>query len=116
MILDLFFNNRSPGSEVRKAPEIVPIHLQPESVEVGEARERNNTAYAGQVWNAAENCTEAPPPRVPQIFLLIWSRAVSSLAVHAEEHNQDGKKWLDTVPHSNPASRNIVIIVDVLQC
>ena len=108
MFPDLLLNTDNLVPEVRFAPLDVTSHLQIELVEVGEARERNNTADITQGWNPAENRNEAPPYVVPQIVRLIWSRAVSSLAVHAEEHNDDGKKWLDTVPDSNPSSHSIV--------
>ena len=74
MFSNLLFNVQHFGPKVRIASLNVMSHIQIESVEVGEARERNNTADVTQVWNAAENRTEAPPtPWVPQIFRLIWS-------------------------------------------
>ena len=68
MFPDLLLNTHNLGPEVRFAPGLVTSHIQIESVEIGEARERNQTANVSQGWKAAENRTEAPPFLVPQIF------------------------------------------------
>ena len=44
MFPDLLLNTHNLGSEVRFAPLDVTSYIQIESVEMGEARERNHTA------------------------------------------------------------------------
>ena len=55
MLLYLLLNFHNLGLEVRFAPLDVTSYIQIESVEMGEARERNQSANVSQVWNTAEN-------------------------------------------------------------
>ena len=72
MFPDLLLNTHNLGPEVRFAPGTVTSDIQIKSVEMSEARERNQTADVSQGWKAAENRTEAPPFLVPQISRLFW--------------------------------------------
>ena len=70
MILDLLLNIRNLVLESMFAPLDVTSHFQPESVEVGEAWDRNNNAVVSQVWIAAVNKRiAAHQTLVPQIFV-----------------------------------------------
>ena len=72
MFPDLLLNTHNISPELGLTPGMVTFYVKKESVEIGKASKRNLFANVNQ--------------------------ALSSLVkLHAEEYNQGGNKWLDTV-------------------
>ena len=69
MFPDLLLNTHNLGPEVSFTPHNVTYDIQIESVEMGETRERNQSANVNQVWNAAAAIV-TPPVHFLQLFQL----------------------------------------------